>query len=1311
MAQNNTNEYRKFRYYEGVCAAGDFVKEIAKVLSLGVKETYIDSNGQKQTIPMRVKNWDIVYPTVDSSFDGYEHINTRDKYFGNTNDPDDGIDKYYTRFTEKLENQINQITNNVVLKTTTTARDANLENDDLSVSGDSDLAQTTMYVQIYKPNYLANPEEYPLDAELKGLTPQLITKEMYKEARKSTASVIYDLAQLADNDNVNDKTQHSNLVKKSLSNERVDAVSDPISSRDLYGANLDSPQETSDGYLSGLKNIFATTYISQVIGIPDQNNREASCTLVRSQLNQIKQTEPKLYKYLFSICGSKTAFTESDYDLIQEMTIKVSCVDTETSFAYVVTLTFEKTVEIYTIQATAGKNQPHLDVLSEYGHEALENIKPELYSEGRYVPLPDKYLDLTGDLSTHDVTFSKTETLRFCLDKISDESVLYGTIVLRFNYDKKVDYTDLSSLQITDSVALENNHYCLIRMFDNPNADFSGPEPNIQDNKGNITVTNSHTSPWSKLSWYQDFEEIMMDHIDEDVSVTSVTDGTLLVPLETAGLTSDTRISYWVNTNNDRVSLVVMGNPALDYERDRHLISSCYIGRIDSFENSINDVSGNFALYTSSSTTPCKTVMDSYATQYHINADFVNGCFVDGAIGMANNTEHPEYASKYPNATGRSGNIEEYIRYSHKIGGEQECSQITDLGLDVYYITLTGNKFFNENEFPRYMVVNKNTNEPLPLGDNVDSLGRPVYYDTVAYRTFIYGVSDTRSNQVAVYINPKTFEGKNKSDYKVYFNFGYYEEKFVITSGITRDTFGNVVGIETIDDFGKNTSDGVTSVSMYHTRSKAFYQKHHFLFATTEEYMSKVMYGKSSYTGEYYADRIKITHGNDGPRGVLCDTLVIDSSSLYPKDELVINKDFSKSPEELEETFTYFPITAPYSPLSDGPNARYGIALKKSEREPEYKDSSKLIQIGKNELIAVMGNSLIIDDDINLPHELSNGCKVYWSVKEGSNWIASSDGENREIVLADGTVLHKIVKGYDADNVYIALSDTYQPGTDTSYTPAAIDFTITKGATKTNDFKSEIVVTPPSGGFDPSNEVTHVYYAYSDAPLTGLTGGTKAFEIMDDGTRIDNIHKYAYDNDKFITIVGYPISLEDITEQSGTDAGKITSRWTQELFNAHPDKYLNIFFTKDDMSSVAGVIYDAENNTETEVYDQLIKSYVSVPLHNPDYDKTDNTQYALGQAYFDLLQYPCSVTVYASDTTSANNGIYINGAIQQRQEYQYYPYNKALAFTVKNLAGQVKITKSHYSNIDTDVTISGTTVNIPATKMLDDLFVSVAERA
>ena len=144
--------------------------------------------------------------------------------------------------------------------------------------------------------------------------------------------------------------------------------------------------------------------------------------------------------------------------------------------------------------------------------------------------------------------------------------------------------------------------------------------------------------------------------------------------------------------------------------------------------------------------------------------------------------------------------------------------------------------------------------------------------------------------------------------YTIFVCFSHYQEKFVINSGVSRDVFGNVIDVDKINDYGINTSDGVTSIMMYHTRSKAYYQRHHMMFATTEEYMSKVMYGKSSYTGEYYADRIKVTHSNDGPRGTLSDLLIIDSSSLYALDELVINKDFKKDPTEYEETFIYFPV-------------------------------------------------------------------------------------------------------------------------------------------------------------------------------------------------------------------------------------------------------------------------------------------------------------------------------------------------------------------------------------------------------------------
>lgn len=1317
MAQNTTNEYRKFRYYEGVCSSSDFIKELAKVVSLGVKsDPKINLDGEYQVtydqegnviddgrpFPYKALNWDIVYPTVDSTFvDGsitYNDLNTREKYEANVSKlSKDG-------YVAKLNNQINQITDRVVLMTKTTPKDTTGEEDDLSVSGDADLASTTMYVQFYKPKYLANPESYPLDAELKGLTPMLVTKEMYQEARKSTASVIFDLTQLESDPLIDDGTgtlipdpngnyenvkaaSSKGLVTKRPSKEYVDSVSQAYTTKELFGG------EGESGILEGLASIFGVAGLDNVLPTPNATSRTSSCIIPRAYLNSIKQTNANLYNFIFDICGLKTTFTSADYDLIEEMVLKVSMVEDDVNY---ITLSYQKEVEIYYIR-TGGL----LDVVAEYGHEGLDFLKPELYSEGRYVPLPSKYL---GELDTSKVTFSSDNQIKFCLDKVTDETVLYGTIVLRYDYDKHVDYVDLNSIEITESVTLENNHYCLVRMFDNPNSDFSGPEPNIEDNNGNITATNSHASPWSKLSWYQDFEEIMMDHIDEDVSVTSVTDGTLLVPLETAGLTSDTRISYWINTNNDRFSLVVMGNPALDYERDRHLISSCYIGRIDSFDNSINDVSGNFALYTSSSTTPCKTHMEAYDTQYHINRDFSNEDFIDGAIGLANKSE--ELAQKYPNATSRDNNIEVFKEYIRKNNGEVNYSNLRENGLDIYYVTLAGNKFFNENEMARYMVLDANDD---PINLNGATGADALYYDTVAYRQYIYGASDSRSNQVQYYLNPLP-----AGAVKVLFNFGYYEEKFVITSGITRDVFGNVIDIETIDDYGKNTSDGTLSVSMYHTRSKAFYQRHHFLFATTEEYMSKVMYGKSSYTGEYYADRIKITHGNDGPRGILCDTLVIDSSSLYPKDELVINKDFSKSKDDLEETFTYFPITAPYSPLSDGPNARYGLALKKAEKEPVYTDNNKILSIARNELNIKMANIQVVNDNTPLPDATENGCKIYWKVMPSSNWIEAEKNDSRAekitYTFADSTTHSVDGYRYTANNADIVVSG-FVKGTDTGANPGLIDVDATKTATKTKDFMSKIHITADSEFTNSS--VSSILYGYSENKLTGLTGGTVLTAIIDDGTTLsDNIHEYSFDECR--TDLSNPIDAETIMP-SGT---LVSGGFDQVLYNAHPDKYLNIFFTEDSNDAVA-----MQNNTndpedgQTEVYNKIITSFISIPLHyEGSYDPTDennNDNYEVDKAYFDLLQYTCAVTAYTSGVTNANEeGIKDDsGSILSRKEYYYQEYNTSLEIKAQNLKTGVSALQAHYSDTSRTPSFSSvgsvTTVTIPQADLIDDLYINI----
>ena len=1325
MAQNTTDEYRKFRYYEGVCSSDDFIKEIAKVVSLGVKtEPNKTADGQIQdpARPIKVKNWDIVYPMVSTSFEEYNKLSSRDLYLSEEDDV--GLHSLNEeRRIAKLENQISQIKNMVVLRTTTTPREiSDDDKDDLSVSGDVDQASTTMYVQLFKPTYLANPEEYPLDAELQGLVPQLITKEMYKEARKSTASVIYDLAQLVtsplkddgtldpdgDYSNVRYKTTydasgnplntgHEGLVTKKESLEFVDCVSHPYKRVDLFEVN----GKNGESVLAGLNkygyNIgSANTNPENSELEPTENNRTKSIIIDNGTLSQIKQTNTTLYNFIYGICGLRSAFKDTDYASISSMIVKVSLVGEpgNTDFDYYVTISYQKKVEIYTISPGV------LNVLEEYQHEALDYIKPELYSEGRYVPLPDIYL---GDPSKTVVNFENEKTLKFCLDKLTDSNVLYGTIVLRFDYDKKNTYTDLKSLQITDSVTLNNNHYCLIRMFDNPNSDFSGPEPNIIDENGVVTATNSHTSPWSKLSWYQDFEEIMMDQIDEDVSVTSVTDGTLLVPLETAGLTSDTRISYWINTNNDRFSLIVMGNPALDYERDRHLISSCYCGRIDSFENSINDVSGNFALYVSSSTTPCKTDMQSYTTHYHINRDFTNSWFETGAVGVAN--EHfsnydKDIAKQYPKCIDRNANILEYYNNSSKIGGVQKLTTLQSQGFDLYYVTITGNKFFNEGEQPRYMILNlSDPAHPVPV-----DLGNGIYYDTVAYRSFIYGASDSRSNQVAIYVNPINISPTVKDNYRICFNFGFYEEKFVITSGITRDSFGNVIDIQTIDDYGKNTSDGVTSVSMYHTRSKAFYQKHHFLFATTEEYMSKVMYGKSSYTGEYYADRIKITHGNDGPRGILCDTLVIDSSSLYPKDELVINKDFSKSKDDLEETFTYFPITAPFSPLADGPNARYGLALKKAEREPIYEDNIKILNIASNELMTRMGNLQIITGDTILPQQTENGCKIYWSIvkeeEHSSNWIEDNTeiAENITINFADGNVKNVIGKYYDANNVDIVV-DGFTPS-DNNGAPGLLEAKLEKGNQKTQDFKSYVKLSS-ADEHDPiviDNSITHVFYGYSNNRLSVKGSETKLTYLVDDGTDLqDNIHEYSYL--ECFTDVEHEIPLTSIKNAEG----KLTSQYPLTLYNAHPSKYLNIFFVKD----VAGSSYLKNNGTDTPdtIYDRAIVNYISIPLHYAD--ALDGENYIFGKSYFDLLQYPCNITAYCTGITDSNNqGISYRSIIRTSVDYLYCNYHEQLDIQVRNMNGPAMVLRANYGTPE-EVTFNGVRLSITSDLVVDDLYIQI----
>ena len=167
MAANANAEYKLFKYYEGLCSSGDFPKEIAKVLALGVKSKEardLDGNLVQKPFTLPKRNWDIVYPAPDDAFKV------------------DSDNMTTAEYEAKILNQVSKVTDTVILKTRTTDKPLTSEEiDDLTVDPDSNKSYLEMYLEIYKPTYIANPEEYPLDCERQGIIPKLITKELYEE--------------------------------------------------------------------------------------------------------------------------------------------------------------------------------------------------------------------------------------------------------------------------------------------------------------------------------------------------------------------------------------------------------------------------------------------------------------------------------------------------------------------------------------------------------------------------------------------------------------------------------------------------------------------------------------------------------------------------------------------------------------------------------------------------------------------------------------------------------------------------------------------------------------------------------------------------------------------------------------------------------------------------------------------------------------------------------------------------------------------------------------------------------------------------
>ena len=985
-------KYKSYRYYEGLCSTKDIVKELAKVLSIGVRSNEVkDVEGNTLLSPfiLQSKNWDIVYPKADSTINIDWNNMTAEEY------------------KSKILNQINQITDTVILKTETTPVEINSEQDDLNEDNDKIKESLTMYLEIYKPTYVANPEEYPLDCEREGVIPKVITKDMYKDSLSITKR-IEEVITLPENACCSisplDETNKNTIVYKESSEFKL-IISKIIS---IYGENAEK-----EGF-------YAPT-------IPGASTSEL--VFDKTKILEIKAKDNDLYTTI------RTALNVDDNQFQNFTKLKFQAVY-EGDTKYILSVEAITTKNIYTVSGSYSvKEASATDII-------INPIVPEYYIDGIYIPLD-------SSLWQYDPTVLNNRGILFSTP-ITGDIAKNGNIVIRYDVEKDA-HEDVS-----ERTFMLNNHYLLMRLFDDLNEEGNGPSETTYNDKGEVITQKAHVSDFCKLSWYQDFEEIYQDEIDADISTNTISDGTLLVPLQTAGLNGETKIRYWLNTNNDRFNLVIMGNPSLDYSRDRHLISACYCGKIDSFDFSINDTAGNFALFVSSSTEPCKSELTKEKTYNVI-----------------------EY-------TGDNYSSKEFIAFLQDAYSNKCIEGVTE-----YYVQLPEGRYYNKSLWPKYIVL--------------DAYGTPV----TEMKT-VYQINYLEDNQAVISIH-QSYD----STHTLYIGYPYYEEKVVLNGGVERDIFGNVVNVQKTDTFGLNTSDGTTSVMMYHTQSKAYYQKHHMMFTTTEEYMSKVMYGKSLYTNEYYADRIKITHGNDGPRGMLNDMLVIDSSSLYPFDELVINKDFEKDPEEYEETYVYFPVTAPYSPLSDSPNARYGIAIKKNEVEPDFSDEKKIVEIAIDELKLLANESWWgISSNIYPLSKTSNGSSVLWSIVPNSQWMETEDNKI-DYNPIDVRLVSTGLKGESSvpltaetiDNSKLTSVDTFSGSK--LYSEINFDVTGFTADTSTNKLYYGVVPVEPKINEDavirvrmipPNNEGAYAtedyYYGVDGVPFCGEITSTSGTELL-----------------------------------------------------------------------------------------------------------------------------------------------------------------------------------------------------------------------
>lgn len=566
------------------------------------------------------------------------------------------------------------------------------------------------------------------------------------------------------------------------------------------------------------------------------------------------------------------------------------------------------------------------------------------------------------------------------------------------------EVNDVNGLATGNTRVARNYHHLFMRIFDNINEEGNGPADNVIDSvTRDVIKWNSRSSAWSKLSWYTDFEDKfkapLMGHPERGMQ-----DGSVRLPV-IAGLTSESKIKLWANVNASRVVLGVMGSPNVDFSDNRYLIGCAYIGQIDSFDFSINDTAGNFGLFCTSSTSPAmgKTEIKTRPSVPAIisGTTVTNGT---GAVGSGTRLNFQTGLQIFNPGTNYDLMAMEISSipydYTQVAGGPYWGTRYIDTATIKLYCNFANAPIAMTYTNASGVFVRRNIGISSavtisPSSVEIDPKDRKKVKIILTVKDLLKAFIGESETELAMagtgikfiysyYTNYGYTYNEATATLNIQYNFSYYTEYTIQTGGVKRDKFGNPVSAVLDTTYGKNTANGITDFAMYATFTKDYFQRHFLMFASTEEYMQKELYGKSSYTGEYFADRIKIVHSSEGPRGILSGMITIDTSSLYPFDELIVNKDFEKYDDKPEELYVYLPVTAPYCPFANSPNGKHGIGILKDIRYPIPETDDEIVRFAINELDRKYSDLGYVTDDFSLVTTSQYGAEITWTSSDST---------------------------------------------------------------------------------------------------------------------------------------------------------------------------------------------------------------------------------------------------------------------------------------------------------------------------------------